>query len=227
MSPAEASPAPVPIRGPFQGYIDERSTHHVAGWVRNLSDPAERVDFEVVLPRPDGERVIHSGRADSFSHVLVQVGVGDGFYSFYVLFQTPLSEPERDRLFVRPAGTSHRLELAPALRTEFEPISHVALDIVNNCNLRCPFCVYDYGSTRATKFMSDETFEAALRLIPYVTDGNFWLSCLHEATLHPRLLDFIAKVPVEYRRKLFYTTNLAKRMPTHISLRSLVPACIT
>ncbi|HEX3347177.1 MAG TPA: radical SAM protein, partial [Acetobacteraceae bacterium] len=159
------------------------------------------------------ERLLHRGCADGYSPVLRRVGVGDGNYAFYVLLDETLSPPARDSVFVRPVGSSHRLELAPELRTLFEPISHLAMDIVNNCNIRCPFCVYDYANTRTTRFMSDETFESALRLIPYVTDGNFWLSCLHEATMHPRLTDFIARVPDEHRIKLFYTTNLAKRMP--------------
>jgi hypothetical protein len=56
--------------------------------------------------------------------------------------------------------------------------------------------------------------------------------------LHPKLVDFIERVPREYRRKLFYTTNLAKRMPDsyftavatsgmhhlNISVESFVPA---
>ena len=232
------APLPVRPRGPFQGYLDERSTEHVAGWVRDLADPDERVIFEVVLPTSEGERILHRGRADAFSHVLLNVGVGDGAYGFYVLLNEPLNERERDAVFARPAGSDYRLQLAPALRTNFEPISHIAMDIVNNCNLRCPFCVYDYANTRTTKFMSDPTFDAALRLIPYVTDGNFWLSCLHEATLHPKLMEFIGRVPPQHRRKLFYTTNLAKRMPReyfaflansamhhiNVSVESFVPA---
>lgn len=214
----------VPVSAPprFQGYLDERSTHHVSGWVRNLSDPSDRLEFELVLPASDAhagiqggaaERVVYRGRADAYSHVLTQVGVGDGCYAFHVVFPEPLTEVERDRLVARPAGARWTLELAPALKTVFEPISHVAMDIVNNCNLRCPFCVYDYSNTRRTKLMLEETFLSALRLLPFVTDGNFWLSCLHEPTLHPKLLDFIALVPRPYRRKLYYTTNLAKRQP--------------
>jgi Radical SAM superfamily len=232
--PTGASPEPAQ----WQGYIDERSTAHIAGWVRDLANPDGRATVEIVLPEAEGERILHRGPAGAFSSVLQQVGVGDGTFSFYVLFDRPLSQEERDRLFVRPAGSTYRLEHAPALKTVFEPISHVAMDIVNNCNLRCPFCVYDYANTKHTYFMSEATFEAALRLVPYVTDGNFWLSCLHEATLHPELIRFIERVPAEYRRKLFYTTNLAKRMPPsyfdflagsgmhhlNISVESLAPA---
>ena len=197
----------------FQGYVDERSTHHVAGWARNLDDPADKLDVEVVLRTPDGEQVLALVRADRFSKNLLEIGVGDGLHAYFADFQPPLSPAQRDCVSVRVARSGRDLPLAPELRTAFEPIAYLAMDIVNNCNLRCPFCIVDYANTRATKLMSDETFDKALQLLPYVKDGNFWLSCLHEATLHPRLLDFIARVPSEYRRKLFFTTNLAKRMP--------------
>lgn len=199
----------------YQGYLDARSTHHVAGWVRNLADASEKPELDVVLTAAQGEseRVLGQIRADQFSKTLVEIGVGDGVHAFSLLFTPPLSDPERDRVELRLRPTGTLIEHAPEMIVDWQPIAHLAMDIVNNCNLRCPFCVVDYANTRATKLMSDETFDAALRLIPYVTDGNFWLSCLHEATLHPKLLDFIARVPAEYRRKLYYTTNLAKRMP--------------
>ncbi len=336
-----------PLAPHYQGYVDERSTHHVQGWLRNLNNAAERLDFEVVLPGDEGERVLAAGRADGFSATLVAVGVGDGIYAFRVKFPAPVTEAERDRIFVRPAHAAHRLELAPALvtvppgagpyqgfiderstrhvagwvrdlseperrveieillrdedggemllerctaaaliddvlaalgdhtanygyyrvfarelstaerdclfirvagssheleqapamRAAFEPIHHIAIDIVNNCNIRCPFCVYDYTGVNRTSFMTEATFDAFLRLIPYVRDGNFWLSCLHEATMHPQLLGFLARVPLEYRHKIFFTTNLARRQPdayfaflaqsglshVNISLESLLP----
>lgn len=200
-----------PGQGPYQGFLDECSVRHIAGWVRDLSDAARRVTIDIVLPGPEGEILLKRHVSAQFSDVLRQVGVGDGTYAFFVMFEHELTPLQRDAVFVRVQGSSHVLDAAPALKREFQPIHHVAMDIVNNCNLRCPFCVYDYGQTNKTYVMSDETFDSALRLIPYVTDGNFWLSCLHEATLHPRLLDFIERVPREYRKKLFFTTNLAKR----------------
>ena len=225
------------MTSPYQGYVDERSTRHVVGWVWNAANPAERVDYEVVLPTSHGSRVLHHGCADELNAALAQCGVGDGRYGFYVLLPDGISEAERDALYVRTVDTAHRVDMAPKVKSVFEPISYVAADIVDNCNLRCPFCVYDYTGVHTTNFMSDATFDAALRLVPYVTHGNFWLSCLHEATLHPKLVEFIDRVPREYRNKLFYTTNLAKRMPRsyfdflggsgvdhlNISVESLVP----
>jgi len=117
------------------------------------------------------------------------------------------------RVFVRVTGASHVLESAPELLTRFEPIHYVAMDIVNNCNLRCPFCLYDYSNRHKTEFMTEATFRSAIRLLPYVSKGSMWLSCFHEATLHPQLMEFIEMVPREYRHKIFFTTNLAKRMP--------------
>ena len=228
----------LPLAPQTQGFVDERSIHHVAGWIRDRSDPEARIAFEVILPGEDGDQIIAAGRAGDFNPVLAQLAIGDGFNGFRVLFPNPLTEGQRDRVIVRPAGSTRSLDLAPALRTAFEPISHLALDIVNNCNLRCPFCVYDYSATRKTQVMPSATFDACLRLIPFVSDGNFWLSCLHEATMHPELQAFIERVPRQWRHKVMYTTNLARPMPDdyfrmlgdsglhhlNISLESLDPA---
>ena len=200
-----------PGHGPYQGFVDECSIRHVAGWVRDLSDASLRVTIDILTPGPDGEVLLKRLVANQFNDVVRQIGVGDGTYAFFVLFDRELTPAERDSVFVRVHGAAHILDLAPAINREFQPLHHVAMDIVNNCNLRCPFCVYDYAQTNKTYLMSDETFESTLRLLPYVTDGNFWLSCLHEATLHPKLIEFIERVPRQYRKKLFFTTNLAKR----------------
>ncbi len=114
---------------------------------------------------------------------------------------------------MRVAGAAASLERSPRLVTDFEFVNAVSLDVVNNCNLRCPFCLYDYANTRATRFMSEETLDAALRLIPHVNDGGFWLSCLHEPFLHPEFLSLLERVPRQWRHKVMFTTNLAKRMP--------------
>ena len=194
------------------GHLDERSARHVAGWLHDEADREARLEYEVVLDGPDRAKVLDTGVADQPSLALAQLGIGDGRHAFTAVFPRALSADDIARVSVRAAATGQTLPPAPELRTVFEPIGHVAMDIVNNCNLRCPFCVYDYADVHRTNVMTEATFDATLRLLPYVTDGNFWLSCLHEATLHPQFERFIARVPAEWRRKLMFTTNLAKRM---------------
>ncbi len=200
-----------PAEGPFQGYIDELSDRHVHGWVRDLSRPGHRLRYQAVLS--DTQEILSEGCANEFRHGLSAAGVGDGAYAFWCRFKRPLSEWERRQVQVHVPQSGYVLDRSPFMTSRYEPLLHVAMDIVDNCNLRCPFCVYDYANSRATHFMSSGTLDAALRFLPYTKDGEFWFSCLHEPALHPELIAFIDRIPSEYRRKLFYTTNLAKRMP--------------
>jgi molybdenum cofactor biosynthesis enzyme MoaA len=92
-------------------------------------------------------------------------------------------------------------------------IEYIAADIVNNCNLRCPFCLVDYDQVKHTQLMDEKTFRALIRLAPAVPVGGFWLSCLHEPTLHPRLDEYLSWIPSDQRRKFWFTTNLARPLP--------------
>jgi hypothetical protein len=234
---------PGPSRGPldraprFQGFVDARSVHHAAGWVRDRFSPHERLTVEAVLPHPGGEVILAQRKAADFYTALATQSIGDGCYGFQLLFNRQLTEAERDTVVIRITETNEILPLAPRISETFELLSFVALDIVNNCNLRCPFCLFDYANTRATKFMSAETFESAIRLMPNVPDAGFWLSCLHEPSMHPDFLNLLDRIPRAYRRKVMFTTNLAKRMPDsyyealaasgvfhiNISIESIVP----
>ena len=192
----------------YQGYVDVRSRRHVEGWVHDLTQPGRRVLVEAVL---DG-RVIASDVADRRSEALGLLKVGDAAHAFYVTLPPGLSDAERDRVDVRPAGGG-KLALAPELKTAWMPVRYVAMDVVDNCNLRCPFCLYDYSGVNRTNVMPDDVFESALRLVAYTTPQNFWMSCLHEPTLHPKLLEFVGRIAEAHRDKTFFTSNLAKRMP--------------
>ena len=209
-SPGVTEP-PLPAAPPVRrdGFLQELSGVHAQGWVRDPDRPDARVGYEIVLA-PGGE-VLATGRADQFWFGLAGAGIGDGAHAFWARLSRPLDAAERARVEVWADGVL--LPRAPDLLEAYEPILHVAMDIVDNCNLRCPFCLYDYAETRTTHFMTAETLEAALRLLPYTRDGEFWFSCLHEPTLHPDLVAFVDRVPRAFRRKIFYTTNLAKRMP--------------
>jgi hypothetical protein len=201
-----AGGVPLLRAAPLQGFVDQRSTLHAAGWVRDRFNPGRRLAVEAVLQG----QVIASGMADRFVLPLAQHHVGDAQYGFMLLFAAPLTAAERDLVIIRPRGGAP-LPLSPKLVVDFELLSHAAVDIVNNCNLRCPFCLFDYSETKATRFMSEEVFVSALRLLPLVPEGGFWLSCLHEPSLHPNFLGLIELVPRDQRAKLMFTTNIAKR----------------
>ncbi len=210
--PGELPPGPIPVH---QGFVDERSRFHVSGWVRRVGHATERPEVAVWLRRRGSERLLARLRAEEFSEPLFKLGIGDGHYAFHALFDTPLADDgkEEETIVVRVVGSDYELPRAPAERRGFTPIGHIAVDIVNNCNLRCPFCLYDYSTTRATRFMSEKTFRNILPLAPYVAGANFWLSCVHEPTLHPDFTRFIGLAPEEHRNRIFFTTNLAKRQP--------------
>ena len=202
----------IPVATDYQGYLDELTDWHIQGWVQDRAAPNRRVECEAVLQQT-GE-IVARVCADQFGHGLSAGGVGDGAHVFWTRFTRSLNQSEGAQLVVRVAGSDVLLPAAPNLKTRYEPLLHVAMDIVDNCNLRCPFCLYDYTDTNVTHFMSYETLDAALRFLPFTRDGEFWFSCLHEPTLHPELRSFIERVPDGLRQKLFFTSNLAKRMPS-------------
>jgi MoaA/NifB/PqqE/SkfB family radical SAM enzyme len=226
------------LNGPtLIGYLTECSTRHVSGWIYNQDTPAERVELEVWSVRPGAERMLTRGRADQFNRIVSMLGMGDGTHSFRIMLPEQVSEAERDHLEVRPVATGRALQLDPKMRTRWEPVRFVAMDIVDNCNLRCPFCLYDYSNVHTTHVMPDEVFDAALQLLPLTGPEHFWLSCLHEPTMHPKLTEYIRKIPREFGDNVFYTSNLARRMRPeyyetladsglrhiNVSIESLVP----
>lgn len=185
-------------------FVDEISAHHVAGWCQ-LPDVQT---VEAVLAGTD--EVLGTGTTTDFkfgpSHQ------GRGLHGFHFRLRRDLTPAEQGSVSIRPLGGGPAAERRIASRA-YAPLMLVAMDIVDNCNLRCPFCVYDYANVHETHFMTEDTLEAALRLMPFTHAGNFWFSCLHEPSLHPRFADYLARVPLADRNKIFFTTNLARRMP--------------
>ncbi len=213
-SSAASLQAPPPaVRPAYQGLVEQLSTRHVAGWMVDPARPGEAPDFEVVLTGGPAPMIIAEGRAARQTDWLAHPPSSGPAHGFHMVLPANLSESERQRLRVRPAGGGPALAHAKHPQQDYKPIRYAALDIVDNCNLRCPFCLYDYATTHRTNTMSDEVFDAAIRLMPYVGEGHFWLSCLHEPTMHPQFASMIERIPAEFRSNIFYTSNLSRRMP--------------
>ncbi|MBI0083273.1 radical SAM protein [Commensalibacter sp. M0402] len=202
------------VHEPFIGFVDELSDSYAYGWVCNQDFPNQRLICEAILQKTN--EILVSSVADKLHYETIkEIGDGSCYYAFYMKFPRVLSVKEHENVVIRVKNSNYKIPFASNIRLEFQPFVHMAMDIVNNCNLRCPFCLYDYTSTNKTYFMSEEVIESALRFLPYIRNSEFWFSCLHEPTLHPKLMDYIEKVPEIYRNKIFFTTNLAKRMSDH------------
>jgi len=198
-----------PFRPAVSGYIDKAEHSTVMGWVWNSDHPDQRLTVDAHL----GAKIVGSAVADQLRPDLASAGIGDGRYGFSCYLQPRgLASSEIDiQLKVRETGSTLKFRHQKTIRldpTVF--LTFIAADIVNNCNLRCPFCMVDYSAVTKTELMSEETFVSLLRLIRSVPEGGFWLSCLHEPTLHPRLNDFIELIPPDCRNKVWFTTNLAR-----------------
>ncbi|MBL0159109.1 MAG: radical SAM protein [Bryobacterales bacterium] len=150
------------------------------------------------LPRPDNQAA----------------GIGDGKHGFGL--ELPPSHSVFDG---RPGGEVEGSACRLPYRNEetfvvpAPPlITFGAADIVNNCNLRCPFCVVDYSEVKKTELMTQATFGRLLELLPLLPDAGFWLSCLHEPTIHPGFEELLGMIPAGQGQKFWFTTNLARRM---------------
>jgi wyosine [tRNA(Phe)-imidazoG37] synthetase (radical SAM superfamily) len=135
--------------------------------------------------------------------------VGEGRHGFAV--PVSVGAARGGVVSARIRGTGYSLQNGPLTIKPPQVLGLVAGDIVNNCNLRCPFCVVDYTNIRGVKQMPDEVFANSARLLPLVPPGHFWMSCLHEPTLHPRFLDYIESIDRPLRDRISFTTNLSKR----------------
>ncbi len=199
-------------QNPVTGMLRERSRNHVAGWLIDHRDTDRAVPFAVVCTLPGHERVLAEGQADKYDRILFAAHEENPSRGFRAFFPEITAE-ERDHVEIRAEGLTHPLPHATPLASEWQPVRYIAMDIVDNCNLRCPFCLFDHAPVHRTQVMADDVFDAALRWLPYVGPEGHWMSCLHEPTMHPRLTAFLGRIPPAHRHVMTYTTNLSRRMP--------------
>jgi len=194
----------------FDGHLDSNDGWTIFGWAYDARHPDDSVEVEFF----SGASLIGIGSADQFRPDLKNHGLGNGFHAFsFTLPLPPVGARWEDPIAARIKGTDFMLKDGPQPLQRRPAVELVAGDIVNNCNLRCPFCIVDYANVKGLKFMTPETFAKASELLPITKPGNFWLSCLHEPTLNPKFVDFIEGVPFELRNRISFTTNLARKLP--------------
>ena len=193
------------------GYIDKVSNGVVEGWIWNSARPSERLNVTLYV---DGSAAV-SGVADMERTDLRAAGIGDGNHGFRLCLPPSHSVLGERQGWVQLDGSKRRIAFQANETFAVPPpplIAYIAADVVNNCNLRCPFCVVDYSEVKKTELMTPATFESLLRLLPLVPEAGFWLSCLHEPTIHPGFQDLLRQIPAGQGGKFWFTTNLARRM---------------
>lgn len=191
----------------YDGFLDAYDGWSARGWAFDSERPNEPVEVEFMI----GDEYAGSLMANEFRFDLQENAVGNGRHAF--TFSFPLGTVLNDKLTARIKGTSFVLRGGTMKQKAPELIGLIAGDIVNQCNLRCPFCIVDYDSVGRLNLMTDETLGRLLELLPMINPGSFWLSCLHEPTMHPRFIEFIEAIPPIYRDRISFTTNLSKRLP--------------
>jgi len=192
----------------YDGYLDTASPYKVFGWAANMADFSAHVGVEFVL----NDIVVGKSKCNFLREDLALVGVGTGDHGFSFKFNPPLPSLPEGKLIVRIAGTEFQLKNSPWPMPMFRGFDIIAADIVDNCNLRCPFCLFDYSKIKSTHKMSKETFARLIDLAQYVEDGQFFVSCLHEPTLHPEFIEFLEMIPEHLRQKAFFTTNNCRKI---------------
>jgi sulfatase maturation enzyme AslB (radical SAM superfamily) len=191
-------------------HIDAVWNNRVLGWAVDLNDPDKFVTVDVY----SGDQLVGSAIADQFREDLLEAGLGHGRHAFSCELPS-VDRPTTIPVRVRARGSDNFFNMGESevFEAQLHPppfIKYIAADIVNNCNLRCPFCLVDYSQVDHTELMPVETFQKILSLVDRTGDEGFWMSCLHEPTMHPKLNDFLALIPSDNRRKTWFTTNLTR-----------------
>jgi hypothetical protein len=105
----------------YQGYIDEITPQHVAGWVRDRLDAGQKLAVEAATMQDGQEIRFDSVVADQPSPGLAAGEPDNALHGFRIVFPAPLTEAQFHALTVRVAGTRFTLPPAPHIHLPAGP----------------------------------------------------------------------------------------------------------
>ena len=94
----------------YEGYVDFTGATLVSGWARNVSQPNERLDIDILVD----DQPFTTIRADQLRQDLIDAGKGDGRCAF--IFQIPegqLRDGKTHSIHVKISGTDVSLANTP------------------------------------------------------------------------------------------------------------------
>ena len=116
-----------------------------------------------------------SALADIGWQDLRAAGIGDGNHGFRLCLPASHAVLGERQGWVQVDRLTRRLAYRGNDTFPVPPplIAYVAAHVVNNCNLRCPFCMVDYSEVKKTELMTQETFRGLLELASLVPEAGF------------------------------------------------------
>jgi hypothetical protein len=138
----------------FEGFVDQRSTRHIAGWVRNRFRPEDQLAVEILASGPAGEFRLAEIPANAFNRGISQTAPQDAYHGFRFVFETKIRPEQRDELTVRVVGAGYTLPLSPELSTDFEPLTDLGLPQDDGASAFQAFAEagYEFAVDAVTKF---------------------------------------------------------------------------
>ncbi|QWR78266.1 radical SAM protein [Candidatus Magnetomonas plexicatena] len=204
----------IPVENYFDGCIEGFDKTGFSGWAYNKKSPDTPVNIEIYDETTQTN--IATISADIYRKDLEESGIGNGCHAFHFYFPEYMADNKTHTISVKINNTDYFLKNSPFSIGLNIDIEFISADITDNCNLRCPFCSVNRKGLLNTGVMTTETFTKIISFLPYLPAGSFYLSCLHEPTLHPELAEFLELIPPELRDRVLFTTNLAANLSDDI-----------
>ncbi|MBF0518118.1 MAG: radical SAM protein [Nitrospirae bacterium] len=205
----------IPVEIEYEGYIEGFGKTGFSGWAYNKKTPDTPIDIEI-YDVTTTQTHIGTVTADTYRKDLEESGIGNGCHAFHFFFPEYMADNKTHTISVKIRNTDYILKDSPFSIGMNMDIEFITADITDNCNLRCPFCPVTHKGLMDNGFMTIETFTKVISFLPYLPAASFYLSSLYEPTLHPELAKLLELIPLQLRKRVLFTTNLAANLSDNI-----------